>query len=500
MPVLVGAGQITEVEAPPEMARSPIALMADAARKAAADAGSAEILYALDSVVVVRRFSDSSARLRSPFGKVANPPWSVAKRLGADPREMVYTPVGGNMPQVAVNRAWERIAAGESDAALLVGAEALRTELAARRAGLTLDWSEDAPRGPEEWGKPRTGMSAHEAAHGLEAPVHFYPLFEQAIRSAKGRTMAEHLEQVGRLFERFSQVAAANPLATRREGYSAAEIVTPTMDNPLIAFPYTKRMCASMYVDQAAAVLLCSEEKADAFGVPPDKRVYLHGGAQGEDQWFVTERARLDRSPAVRSVTRTALEMAGKTLRDVAAFDLYSCFPSIVEVTREEMGIAEDDPRPLTLTGGLPFFGGPGNNYVMHAIAEMVEWLRRRPGQFGMVTGNGHYITKHAAGLYSTVRPDAPCVRADLGTLQARTAFTERPEGAARVESYTVVHSKEGPEMGIVVGRLLENDVRFLANTPRDRATLAALEDRDGLSLRGTVRSNEGKNCFTLEL
>ena len=477
--------------------------MADAARNAASDSGaSAALLAAIDSVAVIRSFSDTAPRFRSPFGRLANPPWSLARRIGASPRELVYTPGGGNMPQVAINRACERIALGESGLALVVGAEALRTELAARRAGVSLDWSEDAPAPPDEWGGHRMGFSEHEAAHGMRAAIHMYPLFEQAIRGARGRSLEEHRCAMGRLFSRFAEVASRNPLATRRRVYSADEIATPTAENPLVGYPYTKLTTANAYVDQAAAIIICSESKADEFDIPREKRVYLHGCAQANDHWFVTERANFHSSPAIRRVVSKTLDMAGKTLAEVAYFDIYSCFPSAVEIACQEIGLSEDDPRGLTVTGGLPYFGGPGNNYVTHAIAEMVNRLRSHPGSFGLVTANGNYVTKHAAGLYSTVPPVKPPRREDPAVLQheldqlPKAPFTEQPRGAATIETYTVMHSKAGPELGIVVGRLTENGMRFIANTSNNAETLNELESRDSLGLAGIVRQEDGRNVF----
>jgi acetyl-CoA C-acetyltransferase len=506
IPVIIGVAQITDTATPPGRARSPLELMAEVARAAADDAGpGTALLREIDSLVVVRMFSDSTPRFKSPFGRVANPPWSVAHRVGATPREMIYTPGGGNMPQVALSRACEQIARGESTVTLLTGGEALRTELAAKRAGLQLNWNEDAPIAPDEWGGHRLGFSEHEAAHGMRAAINMYPLFEQAIRGARGRSIHAHSAALGRLFARFAAVARDNPLATRRLGYSAEEIATPSDANPIVGFPYTKLMTASAYVDQAAAVIACSAAKADELGVPAGKRVYLHGCAEGNDHWYVTERRNFHSSPAIHRVAAKTFEMAEKNIADVARFDLYSCFPAAVEITCEEIGLAEDDPRDFTVTGGLPYFGGPGNNYVMHSIAEMVSRLRRQPGTFGLVTANGNYVTKHAAGLYSSTPVTRPWKREDPAILQReldqlpKAAFTETPNGAATIETYTVIHSKLGPELGIVVGRLAESGVRFIANTPNEPALLADLESRDALSRPGIVRSVESCNIFAPE-
>jgi acetyl-CoA C-acetyltransferase len=500
VPVIVGVAQITDTTSPPDRARGPLQLMVEVCTKAETDAG-AKLLSQVDSLIAVRLFSDSAPRYKSAFGSMMNPPWSIARRIGATPRELVYTPGGGTMPQVALNRACERIAQGESSVALLTGAEALRTELAAKRAGIQLNWSEDAPNAPDQWGGYRMACSEHENAHGIYPAINVYPLFEQAIRGARGRTIGAHSDAMGRLFARFAAVAKTIPLATRRKGYTAEEIATISETNPIIGFPYTKLMCASVYVDQSAAVLVCSAAKADELGIGEPKRVYLHGCAQGDDHWHVIERRDLHSSPAIRGVSRKTFAMAGKTIADVALFDLYSCFPSAVEIACQEIGLDENDPRDFTVTGGLPYFGGPGNNYVMHSICEMVQRLRSKPGVFGLVTANGNYVTKHAAGLYSTAPLTCPWEREDPAMLQReldampKPPFTMTPDGGARIESYTVVHSKIGPETAIIVGRLA-NDTRFIANTPDDPALFADLESRDALGRSGTVRSEGGHNIF----
>jgi len=503
LPVIVGSGQITDTTTPPDKARAPLGLMVDAVRAAAADSGAGDaLLRAVDSLCVIRLFSDSTPRFKSPFGRMVNPPWSIARRIGANPRELLYPSGGGNMPQVILSRACERIAAGESTVALLTGAEALRTELAARRAGIELDWNEDAPTTPDELGGHKFGYSEHEAAHGIRAAINVYPIIENAIRGARGRSIEAHQQVLGKLFARFAKVARDNPLATRRKGYGPEEIVAVSAENPIIGFPYTKLMNASAYVDMSAAVIVCSAAKADELRVPEATRVYLHGCAQGDDHWYLTERWNLHSSPAINRIAARTFAMAGKRLDDVAMFDLYSCFTSAVEIACQEIGLAEDDPRDLTVTGGLPYFGGPGNNYVTHSIAEMVQQVRRRPGSFGLVTANGNYVTKHAAGLYSTTPLTKPWEREDPAILQReldglpKAPFTQTPAGQATVESYTVVHGRKGPELGIIVGRLTATGQRFAATTPDDPATLRDLEDRDSLNRPGIVRSDGSRNVF----
>jgi acetyl-CoA C-acetyltransferase len=213
---------------------------------------------------------------------------------------------------------------------------------------------------------------------------------------------------------------------------------------------------------------------------------------------------RLDGSNAIRCASRKALAMSGRTLDDIRYFDLYSCFPSAVEIGCREIGLAEDDPRGLTVTGGLPYFGGPGNNYVTHSISEMMRRLRAEPGSFGMVTANGNYVTKHSFGIYSTTPFEGQWRREAPGVLQAeldalpKAPLAEAASGSATIETYTIMHGKTGPEFGVVIGRLNETGQRFIANTAPDPAVLHDLEDQESLGRPGTASHHDGRNMFVL--
>jgi len=253
-------------------------------------------------------------------------------------------------------------------------------------------------------------------------------------------------------------------------------------------------------------VLIASAAKARALGVPESRWIYLHGCADAADLWYTLERQNYHSSPAMRLTGQRALEMAGLDLARVDLFDLYSCFPAAVEIGAESLGLALDDPRGLTVTGGLPYAGGPGNNYVMHSIGVMLRKLRARPEAFGLVTGNGWYLTKQSVGIYSARPPERPFERQDPAVLQAgidalpHPEIVERPQGPAVIETYTVVNKREGPFLGIVVGRD-ENGRRFAANTPPDPALLASMQTQEQVGRRGRVATapESGLNIFTPE-
>jgi acetyl-CoA C-acetyltransferase len=241
-------------------------------------------------------------------------------------------------------------------------------------------------------------------------------------------------------------------------------------------------------------------------GVDKAKRVYVHGYAEAHDHWHVLEREAYGVSPAIDIVGRAALAQAKTTIDRIDFFDLYSCFPVAVQATRDMLGIAQNDPRPLTVTGGLPYFGGPGNNYVMHSMVQMADVLRRHPGKTGLVTGNSFYMTKHSAAVCSTRPPaDNAAVAADIYECQKtvdrrpRNEIDPAPSGRAVIEAYTVGYDRHNvPNKGIVIGKT-EEGKRFAAYTPADPALFAAMTVEDFCGVSGRVVSTDKVNTFTPE-
>ncbi|MBI1180176.1 MAG: acetyl-CoA acetyltransferase [Alphaproteobacteria bacterium] len=503
-PILVGVGQFTEKGVAPDRALPPMGIAAEAAKSAIADTHAAPGLAALiDTLVMIRIFPDSTnrPRLQTGFGRAENPPRAVARRIGANPANAVYSQVGGNTPQRLITEMRGRTAAGAVKLALIAGAEAIQTAKDAVRQGITLDWHEEDEGSLEDRGIGGSFVTPHEFAHGIGIPIQTYPLFENVIRGAQGHTVPEHLLAMGRLFAPFSRVAARNPYAFYGTERTAEELATPEGANRYICFPYPKWMNAMDGVNQGSAVVMTSVRMARELGIPQERWVFVHGVGEAVEK-LISFRQRFDRSPAMRLSAGKALEMAGKTVADMDFLDFYSCFPSAVEVACDELGLAYDDPRGLTVTGGLPFFGGPGNSYSLNAVAGMVPLLRGKPGSFGLVGANGGYLSKQATGIYSTTPAEGHWRREPPSSYQGAidslpdAPFTEAPGGAATVETYTVCFGRGGPERAIIVGRLDESGQRFIANTPAEPAVLAGLLEREALGRPGTVSHADGRNTF----
>jgi acetyl-CoA C-acetyltransferase len=463
-PAVAGGGEIRQHPGDGTALLGAVDLMAEAARRAGADAGG----RLLERVEVVASVMSISLRHPDPGGL-------LAERLGLKGVRTLQSRIGGNLPQYLLNHLGAEIAAGRLDVALVAGVETVYSrKKAPAEAVAELDQPLPAGEPAPQFGDDRPGWTADEAAHQIAMPVNVYPLFESALRARAGRGLEEHRRVVSELWAGFAAVAGTRPAAWSSKVWSAEEIRTPGPDNRMAVYPYTKLMCANIYTDQAAAVLLCSPEAARAAGVADDRLVYLHGGADGADRQFLTERASLAGSPGLRAVTGDALAAAGVGVDDIARFDLYSCFPSAVQMAMQELGLAGPaggDDRPLTLTGGLSFFGGPGNNYVTHSVAAMLDACRADPGSRAMLTGVGYFLTKHSAGVYSTRPPERGFVRVDPAQTLARIDATpgRTPAGAyagpATVEATAVQFNREGtPALGLLA-TLTPDGRRALANS-----------------------------------
>ncbi|GAC1518115.1 MAG: acetyl-CoA acetyltransferase [Acidimicrobiales bacterium] len=472
-PILVGVGQLTRHPTTVDDISTPVELIAASARVAERDSGAA-LLGRVDSVQVV-----DVMVWRPP-----NAAFAVAEALGISPRELVTTTVGGNTPQTLVNEAALDILAGRRDVVLITGCEAVHSRRLAHKAGMRVEWNAQAagtPAPDRVVGTDRSGLTDHEGARGLMMPVQVYPIFENAIRAAAGETVDEHQVGVSEMWSRFSAVAARNPHAWDRTFHTAEEIRTVTPRNRMVGWPYPKLMNSNIQVDMGAALLLTSVGTARAAGVPEDRWVFPWAGSDSTDHWFVSERWDLCSSPSIAANGRAALGAVGRSIDDVAHVDLYSCVPSAVQMGAAALGLPTDDPdRPLTVTGGLGFGGGPGNNYATGSIAAMAEVLRQDPGSVGLTTALGWYATKHSLGVWSTTPPENPFShhhpQADIDGLRSRRAATDYA-GPVTVESWTVLHERDGePSLGIVAG-LTPDGGRAWGNVRKPDALQALLAD-----------------------
>ena len=499
--MLVGVGQFTErIDDPAYRGMSSVELAAAAAQAALTDTGAAvAVTDALDTVVGIRQFEISS-KAPAPLGCSTNYPRAVAKRVGASPARAVLEPIGGQGPQHVMTGFAAAIAAGKADAVLVVGSENGSTLRHFASRDDKPDHSDEVGGQLEDRGFGYEGLfTKYTVAHGLVGAPAQYGVLENARRGRVGLSVPEYRRAMAELFAPFTEVAAANPYSASPVVRTVEEIMTVTGENRMICDPYPRLLVARDQVNQGAAAVLMSTEAANRMGVPREKWVYLRGHADLVDQPLL-DRADLSFNSAAILAVEEAMRVAGVGLSDIATFDLYSCFPVPVFNFCDGTGMATDDPRGLTLTGGLPYFGGPGNSYSLHAIAETVGRMRAQPGTFGLVAANGGIISKYSVGVYSTepeewAADNSAELRAQVAARPV-TPVAEQAEGAAIIETYTVRY--DWPvRTGVVVGRLESDGGRFLALSD-DPELVGLLSDGEPLGASITVQHTEQGNRAVL--
>jgi len=495
-PVVVGVGEFAErVDDPDYRGLSPVDLAAEAVRTALRDTETdvAAITTAVDTASGMRQFETSHPYTPAPLGRSNNYPRSVANRVGLNPRRLILEVVGGDGPQKLVNEMAATIAGGKSDVALVFGSDATSTNRWFAKRDDKPDFTETVNAELEDRGYGLEGLlTDYIINHGLVSAPTQYGILENARRARLGQNKDEYARSMGELFAPMTRIAAANPLSASPVQRSAEELITVTADNRLICDPYPRLLVARDQVNQGAAALIMSTEVARHFSIPEKKWVYLHGHADLREQ-ELWGRPDLGGSPASTLAVEEAVRVAGIGIDDVDFFDIYSCFPYTVFNFCDGTGVATNDPRGFTVTGGLPYFGGAGNSYSMHAIVETVIATRDRPGSYGLVVANGGITTKYSAGVYSTAQRQWEADRS--AQLQQRVeqaprvGWTKVADGAATVETYTICHEWHDP-IAVIVGKLDDSGDRFLSVSSDDNLITGG----DLIGARVKVSSTGGIN------
>ena len=454
---IIGVGQRTWRPDDPDLvdgaAPEPLAMWEQVLRAAADDAGATG-----GAAAVLGRIDDRRV-IYSQTWPYDDPAGRLAERLGLGGGEGTYTGIGGTRPLQELSSLAARIADGEIGAGCVVSAEALATVRRIKKAGEKPAFSfRDPERKPFPLEAPFLDT---EISHEVFQAWLTFATWDVGRRAARGDAPEAYRAAIGDTMAPLTEVAAANPHAWFPVARSAGELVTATADNRMVGYPYTKLVVSVMDVDMAAAVVVASTQVADELGVPDERRVHLRGWCYGTDPTYLAEHESFAAVPGMAVTTTEALRVAGVGIDDVAHLDLYSCFPSSLHHAADALGIDPVDGRCLTVTGGLPYFGGPGSGYGTHAVATMVDVLRADPGSLGLTTGVGMHMTKHAAALWSTAPPvgalPAPDQAAVQAVLDARPRRTIVPAatGPATVATYSVVHGRDGaPEWALVVADL----------------------------------------------
>jgi acetyl-CoA C-acetyltransferase len=470
-PVLVGAAAVSQRAEDPREAREPLELMAQALERAAEDAGSRALLTRADAIRIPRGFWD-----------YPDPGRALAERFGAQARTTVAEI--GVLQTTLLGAAARDISDGRADVVLVAGGEARHRAQRAQQLGVTASLARLPERAPDEVLRPHAEiLHPLELRVGLAAPVSQYAVIENALRFADKQDLDAHRDAVAALQARASRAAAANPDAWDRTAHEAAEIRGPTPRNRMLAFPYTKLHTSQWNVDQAAGLILCSLQTARALGLDARRLVFPLAVADANHMTPLAARPALERVPGFAHAGRRALAHAGLSAAELGPLELYSCFPIAVRAQARELGI--DEARPLTVTGGMTFAGGPLNHFVLQALVKLAERLRAEPERAGLLSAVSGILTKQGVSLWSAGEPERGFaffdVTAEAAAEQPPREIVDGADGAARVAGYTVLFEGERAARAA-----------FVCELPDGRRTLAASDD-PALAALGTREELTGR-------
>jgi len=465
-PVIVGIGFEQETSEDPTQCAEPWRLMARAVRRAAADAGSDALLAQIESISV-------------PQGmwEYRNPGRLIADALGCPSARSILSDLGV-LQLSLLSDLCRAIAAGEQHLGVITGGEAKFREL---RAGITgrpvanTEQPEGTPPPDVHHTSSDPWASDLEARAGLSSPVELFAIIESALRYQQGLDVEEHRDRIAQLYSRFSEVAARNPHAWRREPVSPRAIRDPSPKNAMLAFPYTKRHSSQWNVNQAVAIFVCSVARAARLGLKRDGWIFPLAAAQSKHVVPLAQQRLLHTHPGTVLSGERALALAGVSARDVDAAELYSCFPAAIQSFARDLKVAET--CPWTVTGAMPFAGGPYNSFSLEGVARMVEVLREGEGndgserRIGLVSNLSGIFGKQACALFSNL-PNADgyhCedITAAVAACDLPLALDGDYVGPAMVVGYTVVFVGGVPSHGIAI-----------CDTLAGRRTVTRSEDR----------------------
>ena len=491
--VVAGWGQVKQPKILDRPAQDPMGLMETASLKAAELMASKKVLKNLDGIMIVRTVSHH----------YISPAKQLAQNLESHPKFTHVSGIGGNSPQMLINMAAGMIARNELDSVLIAGAESyVQRDKSSQRVDSALF------RGiPKDYqGDDLIGSTPLENAHEIEHPMQGFPLFETALWAKSGLDFQTYMQKIGEMWSKFSKVAATNPYAWSKDIKTAEQIITLSRTNRPVAFPYTKYMNSFVTVDQGAAVILMSEEKAEQYPKKERQKVYFLGGGYAEDrQRFMIEKEDFTSSPPLKTAVDKALTRSGMSLKDLECFDLYSCFPSAVSIAKKMIGIRDDDPRPLTLTGGLGFFGGPGNNYSLHSVASLAQKISNNEKSNGLITALGWFMHKHAAGIYSSKPLNGEFKNHDLSDQKEPFSGKEpvkvkdQVNGQGIIETYTIIYDRNHePSYAVIYGSTSDH-LRFIARTPKDKEIFSQFSSKNMVGQKVNIAFNPKKNINIAE-
>ncbi len=460
-PILVGAAAIQQKTTDLGESREALALMIDAAQQALADSGSSELGKHVQLVSIPKGMWDYS-----------NPSALVAKAIGAEHCTSELANFG-ILQQTNIGKACLQIEAGEIQAAIVAGGEAKFRALQAQIQGIEVTSTPQTDSEPDRFLQPQAELwSEIEANAGLGMPVGYYALLESAICAERGNDMDSHRDAIADMYARFSEIAAENPDGWLDSPIDAKTIRDAGPKNKMLAHPYAKYHNSQWNVDQACALVLCSAGLARKLGIPEENWVLPLASVESNQMVNVSQRPNLAQSAAASIGGAKALELGSTSIDALDFIELYSCFPAAVNLYINALDLTPN--RDLTVTGAMPFAGGPLNNYFLQSTVKLVQLVRSKPGSKGLATCVSGMFTKQGYGVWQSASDDALANDPGFGfaDVTEEVAAAEVPlplkapeAGDVDIVAATVLYEGTEPGRAIIVGEYADGTRTVAAST-----------------------------------
>ena len=281
--------------------------------------------------------------------------------------------------------------------------------------------------------------------------VGYYASMETAIRKNDGEKIEEHQNKIASMYEEFSKVASNNKDGWLDHPYLKEEILNTSKKNKMLAYPYNRLHCTSWNVNQSAALIICSEELANELEIDNKKRVYPISSSENNHMIAIQQRPKLYESLGMTYAANSINKMIERLDIKLDAYDLYSCFPAAIKMFTKSMGL--DSEIPKTVTGSMPYAGGPLNSFVIHSTVKMIQKIRALEVKYGLITGVSGMMTKQSFCIWGKEYKehfifDDVTERAKLD--ESPIELSNISEGKGEIIGYTIIEGSENAAKAVL--------------------------------------------------
>ena len=449
-------------------------LMDKAVKEALSDSGNKLVKDYIDEIRIPKGFW----RYRDP-GK-----W-IARNNNFKNIPTTYVTKIGVLQQNLINEACQKIETGEINASIILGGEARFKQLRAvieKKEYFETKLDEN----PDFYIKAKEDLYGDEELAELGAmAVGYYATMETAIRKNDGEGIEEHQNNIALMYEEFSKIASENKDGWLNHPYAKEDILETSKKNKMLAYPYNKLHCTSWNVNQSAAIIICSEELANELEIDNKKRVYPISSSENNHMIAIQQRPKLYESLGMTYAANSINKMIERLDIKLDAYDLYSCFPAAIKMFTKSMGL--DSEIPKTVTGSMPYAGGPLNSFVIHSTVKMIQKIRALEVKYGLITGVSGMMTKQSFCVWGKEYKehfifDDVTERAKLD--ESPIELSNISEGKGEIIGYTIIEGSENAAKAVLYLDDEKKHRKVVSSVDKNFINLLTEEEWVGKTLR----------------